>query len=305
MKKIIVTGAAGYIGYHLTKALSDQGYCVYAVVRPGSINNIRIQGLPGVILIEADIKTLKVEDLPADIKCNIECIYHLAWMEANRYDYREQMEGAFISIRILELAPKLGCKRFVGIGSQAEYGLTMEIMNEDETKPNPFCGYGASKVAACYLTRRMASELGIEWVWGRIFSVYGQYEPVTRLIPSLIRSYRLEEEIRLSSCRQCWDFLYSEDAARAIIAIGERGINGNIYNIANGEYKPLKEFVICLKKLLGSKSSIFFGDDPNPFVSLQPSVTKITRDTGWLPLISFEEGIRKMMIGISDEKGIS
>lgn len=292
-KSAIITGAAGFLGYHLTKALSDAGICVYAIVRPGSQHDARIKDLPGVVCVEFDVGI--DGEIPLQISKPCDFFFHLAWSSADRYDYAAQMENAYTTLRMLEASARLECRRFIGIGSQAEYGITTEIIREDQTPPSPFCGYGAAKVAACYLTKRRAQELGIEWVWGRIFSVYGRYEPAQRVIPYIMDSLKSGKDISLSSCRQNWDFLYGADAGEALLAMAENGRNGAIYNIADGRYRPLREYVEEMIGIYGSKARFFYGEDPKPFVSLQPSIAKLQRDTGWYPKVSFEQGIRTLM----------
>ena len=292
-KLAITTGAAGFLGYHLTKALSDEGICVYAIVRPGSMHNARIKGLPGVNCVEFDVCI--DGRLPIHVSTPCDYFFHLMWGPADRYDYAAQMGNAYVTLRMLEAAARMGCRRFVGIGSQAEYGLTTDITKEDQTQISPFCGYGAAKVAACYLTKQRAQELGIEWVWGRIFSVYGRYEPAQRLLPYIMDSLKAGKDISLSSCRQNWDFLYGTDVGEALLAMAENGRNGEIYNIADGRYRPLKEYVEEMVGIYGGKAHVLYGVDPKPFVSLQPSIAKMQRDTGWYPKVSFEQGIRSLM----------
>ncbi|MCR4798624.1 MAG: NAD-dependent epimerase/dehydratase family protein, partial [Lachnospiraceae bacterium] len=111
-------------------------------------------------------------------------------------------------------------------------------------------------------------------------------------LPDLVRKLKAGEQISLSSGRQNWDYLDAGDAAECIIALYERGHDGEIYNIANGAYRPLREFVEEAKAILNSHAEIHYGEDPTPFVSLQPSVEKTKRDTGWAPVVSFAEGLR-------------
>ena len=288
--RAVVTGAAGFVGYHLTKQLSEAGYKIYAIVRPNSPNNKRIKDIENVICIEADIETPELR-LADYIKEKCDYFYHLAWKPADRFDYFGQMENAYITCKMLEQASEIGCGRFIGIGSQAEYGKTTSEILEDITPPQPYCGYGSAKVAACYWTRRRASELKMEWVWGRIFSIYGKYEPVNRLIPQVIKSLNSGEVMKLTSCRQNWDFLNGSDAGKALIALGERGHSGEIYNIADGRYRSLKDFLLEIEDLYNDSDKLIFGEDANPFVSLQPSVMKLNAHTGWSPNVDFIKGI--------------
>lgn len=291
-KRAIVTGAAGFLGYHLIKCLSESGYCVDAIVRPDSEHNMRIQSLCAVQCVEVDAE--KMGCIPAMLSERYDYLFHLLWKPAARYDYEAQMENAYLTLKATEIASRMGCKRFIGIGSQAEYGATDRIIVEDELPPNPFCAYGVSKTAACFLSRKRAKELGIEWVWGRVFSVYGEYEPSERLIPFVMNALGNRQEITLSSCRQNWDFLYGKDAGDAILAMAERGKDGQIYNIADGGYRPLKSFITELEDLYGVYDLIRYGRDPDPFVSLQPSIEKLKSDTGWKPSVRFDEGIRSL-----------
>ncbi len=289
-KRVVITGAAGFAGYSLTMELLSRGFEVYAVLRPNSTHNKRFDGCLGNFHpIELDSHEFDRIHERIDAKCD--SFYHLAWF-GGRDEFDAQKANIDNTLKALKSAAKLGCKRFVCTGSQAEYGVVEERITEDLT-PNPFSAYGAAKVAAMYLTRRQAQLLGIEWIWGRIFSLYGDYEPSGRMLPDLLGKLSRNEEVHLTSCEQNWDYLHVLDAVRAIADIGEKGKSGEIYNIANGNYKPLKQFVECAKKTLNSGSKIVYGDRAIPFVSLQPDVSKIKRDTGWEPEMSFIDGIKR------------
>ena len=263
--KVIVTGAAGFAGYSLIKALLDKGYDVYAILRPESKHNERFNGINGNLhTVELDCTDFDKIAEVIDGKCDV--FYHLAWFGA-RDDFRGQNANIEYTLKALESAAQLGCKRFVGIGSQAEYGVCSASMLES-LMPNPVNAYGAAKVAAMYLSKRRAEQLGVEWLWGRIFSLYGDYEPSGRMLPDLLRKLKLNQEVSLSCCEQNWDYLHVRDAAASIVAIGEKGHVGEIYNVANGDYMPLKMFVEKAKDILDSTSTIEYGNPPDPFISL-------------------------------------
>lgn len=292
MKKSIVTGAAGFVGYYLIKILSAHGYHTYSIVRPHSVHNERLSNLPGVELIEMDLssKVLETVALPK----GGDYFFNLLWQPGGRYDFDAQMGNAMQALKMAKLAAELGCKRFVGIGSQAEYGATKELMSED-LQLHPFCAYGMAKVAACYLTKQLAAEANMEWVWGRIFSIYGQYEPEGRMLPYLLHSLRMGNNIALSSCNQNWDFLHGKDAGEALLALAERGRCGEIYNIADGRYRKLKDFVEEAAEVCGGNANVNYGHDPVPFVSLQPVMDKLKKDTGWEPHVDFADGVKELV----------
>lgn len=289
-KTAIVTGAAGFLGTALVKELVMVGYRVFAVVRPGSPHNERLRDDANINVVENDI--LNVGRLPKMIPTTYEgaVFFHIAWGGDSRYDYSSQVKNINYVVEAVRTAERLGCTRFVATGSQAEYGATESVQNEALT-PHPFCDYGASKVAACVLSKRVAMERGIDWIWGRVFSLYGKYEPKGRMLRDTVEKMQNGEDIFLSSCRQNWDYLDVCDGARALIALAEKGHSGEIYNIANGKYRPLREYIEDARKYYCSNSDIFYGDDPFPFVSLQPDISKLKTHTGWKPKASFEDGL--------------
>jgi len=288
--KVAVTGAAGFTGSVLTEILRDNNIEVYAFVRNGSAHNIRLNSQdPGIHCVEADLGNLEKVAVDRGIKCDR--LFHLAW--AGGSGLSEQKKNVEYTLDALKAAAVMNCKRFVATGSQAEYGVIPATeMQKEERVPAPFTPYGAAKVAACYLSRELSKELGIEWIWGRIFSLIGKNEPAGRMLPDLYNALKENRRFSLSSCRQNWDYLDVYDAADALVALADRGRAGEIYNIANGDYKPLIEYTEMLKDLVNPNGIITYGGDPNPFVSLQPMVDKIRHDTGWQAKRSFEESIK-------------
>ena len=303
MKSVVVTGAAGFAGCNLTEKLIEHGYTVYAVLRPGSDHNRRLDPLEEsgrLHRVELDIGD--ITELPEAISPgSADTFFHLAWT-GGRDDFDSQYKNIGDTINALEAAAAIGCKRFICTGSQAEYGITDKIQTEDMT-PAPFSAYGAAKTAAMYLSKRRAEQLGLEWIWGRIFSLYGKYEPAHTLVRYITDSLKKGEEPHVTAALQNWDYLDAGDCAEALIALGERGKSGEIYNIANGNYRPLKEFIEILaeRDLARCKDAgnsleanhsllkIHYDKTAEVIVSLQPSVSKINRDTGWSPKVSFGE----------------
>ena len=209
-----------------------------------------------------------------------------------RYDFAAQYGNIADTLGALEAAGRLGCRRFICTGSQAEYGRQTALITE-ETCPHPTDAYDAAKLAACALSRQRAADLGIEWIWGRVFSLYGRYEQEGRMLPALVNSLRLEQAFALSSSgAQNWDYLYAADAANALLALAERGRAGEIYNIANGGYRPLRDYIEEARRVLVAESAVAYGTADAGVFSLQPSVEKIQRDTGWMPVTDFVDGLR-------------
>lgn len=292
-KAVVVTGAAGFLGYALTERLLQKGYRVYAVVRPGSGHNNRLLELENdnLSIIELEIKNFS--NISAYIREKCSCFFHLAWSGDNTIG--EQIKNIDYTLQALKTAKDLGCVRYICTGSQAEYGIVPpnEIVLESRN-PIPITAYGSVKVCACVLSRQYAKELGIEWIWGRVFSLIGKNEPQGRMLPDLVKALSEGHRFYLSSCTQNWDYLDVYDGAEALIALADKGRSNEIYNIARGDYRVLSTYIKeAVKSLNASQEQIKFGAEPNPYISLQPSVKKLINDTGWAPRVSFTESLKQ------------
>ena len=290
MKNYIVTGAAGFLGCNLTERLvQEAGTYVYAVVRPGSPHNARLAPSERLTLIPADLADYAHLDKMIGASCH--AFFHLAW-QGGRDDFAAQYRNIAHTLDALEAAARLGCRRFIATGSQAEYGRQTALITEG-IRPHPADAYGAAKLAACALTRVRAADLGIGWIWGRVFSLYGKYEQEGRMLPALVRALHAGQSFALSSSgAQNWDYLYAADAADALYALAERGRAGEIYNIANGGYRPLRDYIEEARAVIALQCDVTYGAADADVFSLQPSVEKICRDTGWQPMTDFVDGLR-------------
>ncbi len=285
MKTVLLTGGAGFAGYSLARALKEKGYKLICMVRPGSEHNRRLENLgKNVELIELDMT--EIRRLPNLVQEKCHAFFHLAWV-GGRDDFSAQYANVDIAVGAVEAAAALGCSRILITGSQAEYGIQKDLITE-ETLPRPFTAYGAAKLSAMSLTKRLSEILGLEWVWARIFSLYGKYEPEKTMLSYLVNTLKKGEIPHLSSCKQNWDYLDAGDGAEALIALMERGRPGEIYNVANGNYKPLKEFTEAVREIIRPEIAIDYASEEGAqTVSLQPSVRKMAEDTGWCPRVIF------------------
>lgn len=289
MKKCVVTGAAGFTGCGLVEELVKRNWFVYAVVRPQSEHNVRLLEMRNVQLVYADMSEFCQLDATVNDICDV--FFHLAW-QGGRYDFTAQHKNITDTLGALEAAARLGCRRFVCTGSQAEYGPQKGLITEN-IYPAPVDAYGAAKLAACILTREKAKLLGIDWLWGRIFSLYGKYEPNSRMLPVLVKSLQSGRDFHMTSDgRQNWDYLYVNDAARALIAMSESAPSEEIYNIAYGCYRTLREYVHDVQLLFSNDMSVYWNEGNKALFSLQVSVEKLKKATGWQPQVDFTEGIK-------------
>lgn len=294
MKTVVLTGCTGEIGNALVRLLLAQGTKVYALCRPGSWRLRYLPDSPGLHVIERDIF-----DLPGaekDIAAPCDAFFHLGWYASygeERNDAYGQTRNITATLDAVRLAKTLGCTVFVGAGSQAQYGDTDEILTE-ETPMRPTMGYGAAKLCAEVMSREFCAALGLRHIWARVASVYGPCDGPYTLISYLMRTQLSGEEALLTPCEQLWDYLYADDAARAFLALAEKGRDGHAYCIASGTSRPLRDYIADFRTLLGERARLTVGGKPyapNQRMRLAVDITKLRTDTGFAPQMAFAKGI--------------
>lgn len=297
MKKIVITGATSFLGIHLIGEWLKESCEIYAVVRPGSSNLKHIPINSRINIIEKEM--FEYDELKKDIN-SADYFYHLAW-EGTRAPYRDdkdmQKKNYECTVKAFNSAVQMQCEFFLGAGSQAEYGIVEGLVDENYIcLPNT--EYGKEKLHAYSTLENLAKENNMRFVWTRIFSLYGKYDYSKTLVMSSIEKMKNNAPIDLSPCTHLWDFLNVEDAARALKLLAVTDCENGIYNVASGEYRPLREFVEEIKEVLESSSELRFGKieygSGGP-VNLMPVADKIKCQTMWQPIISFKEGIKKMI----------
>lgn len=296
-KKVVVTGPTGVIGTAVIKKLIEEKCKVYAVIRRDSkrIGNIPVN--ENVKVIYCDIAELRL--LPEKIGESCDIFYHFAWTgtdnPANRMNMYIQTENIRYALDAAEAAKSLGCSVFIGCGSQAEYGTGGGVMSV-EREAKPVSGYGMAKLCAGQMTRVMCRQYGIRHIWSRIVSTYGPNDAPQTLISTVIKKLLAGERPSLTKCEQVWDYLYSADAAEAFWAMAEKGRDGAVYVLGNGNRITLKECVEAIRRELLSSVEIGYGDIPyyeDQVMHLEADISALTQDTGWQPSTSFAEGIKE------------
>ena len=296
MKHIVVTGATSMIGVALIEECLRHDIEIYAVVRSSSGKAGRLPLSEKIHLTDCSLEDLS--DLPGRIPGGCDTFYHIAWGntgEARNKSTELQSRNIFYTLQAVRAAAELGCSRFIGAGSQAEYGpMDVEKISPD-SPVNPSTPYGASKLAAGHLAGMLCRELGMECIWPRIFSVYGKYEKETTMVASGLRKMLAGEPTEFTPAMQRWDYLYSRDAGRAFYLIGEKGKGGSVYCVGSGQARPLKEYIEEMAALTGAgKPGI--GAKPYPpgaVMNLCADIGTLTGDTGFIPEYTFEQGIRE------------
>lgn len=291
--RVVVTGATSMIGVALIKECLKNDSEVLAIVRKGTK---RIDRLPKSKLIKIVYADLDCLDMVSGDGKEYDVFYHLAWDYTSKIDRDNplaQENNIRTTLDSVKLANKLGCKKYIGAGSQAEYGKKEEVITENSV-PNPTMAYGMAKLSANLLSRRMCEQLGMIHVWARIFSVYGVFDNDGTMIDYAIKQFLKGEKAHFSSGNQKWNYLYEGDAGKMLYLLGEKNVEGGIYLIANTESKTLREYILIMMKAYGENAKGVFEDSQGEtnYISLEVDITKTIKAIGYTPQISFDEGIQ-------------
>lgn len=303
MKRAVITGATGAIGRALIQICIESGYDVLAVVHRESqrvveLHNTKHCNVLNLNLDEYDNAMTEMEKQGIE-KNDYELFFHLAWMAPfgkDRDNLDLQMGNVKAALSAVRFARDLGCASFIGTGSQAEYGRVEGLLSS-QTPVFPETGYGITKLCAGQLTRLACEQNGLRHIWCRVLSVYGPYDRDQTLISYAVIKMMNDEDTEFSPGDQMWDYIYSDDAARAILLAGQKGEDGKVYVIGSGEVHVLKEYIQKIAEITEYKKEIGFGKRPyndKQVMYLQADVSELKK-IGFRPMVQFDEGVRRII----------
>lgn len=295
MKTAIVTGGTGFIGKWLIDELCKNGVEVIALVRKIPEEHITFDHCPGRVNY-IEYYSSEYESFCDSGKADV--FYHLAWggvAPEEKNNSNLQVENIRFSLEMLELASKLKVNKFIATGTVAEYSFCEDVMDVN-AKQTPNDMYGAAKTAAHYMLETRARQLEIPFIWSVLPSTYGEGRRDSNILTYTIQTLLKGEKPRYGYLTQMWDFLYVGEVVRALFLIGEKGNVGKTYGIGSGIYMPIKEYVCIIRDEINPQLELGIGDIPqlsDKAFSSCVNISELTKDTGFVPEILFEDGIRK------------
>ena len=293
MKRVILTGATGFIGRWFVKELLQNNIKVTALVRDKK--KIPSEYIDNKLFdyVEGDISELSASDFTG----NYDYFYHLAW-EGVDSDKKNNIDLQLSNIRLalstIELAAEIGVEKYIATGTVAEYVFSKDILDLD-ARQTPNDMYGAAKTSAHYFLEVRARQLNINFIWAILPSTFGEYRNDNNIITYTIRTLLKGGTPEYGDLNQMWDFLYVSDVVKALLLIGLNGTSNKTYGIGSGIYRPLKEYIIIIRNEINSNLEIKIGAKPelsNQTFSSCVNIIDLCRDTGFRPMVSFEEGIK-------------
>ena len=297
MKRIIISGATSMIGLALTEAAVSRGCEVYAIAREGSPKLGLLPKSELVTVVNGSLENLaELQNLPkkADV------FYHFAWAGTRKQDRADpniQAANIKYTLDAVAVARACGCAKFIGAGSQAEYGpVDGEI--DDNTRFKPATAYGAAKNAAFLLSRKLCERAGICHIWGRIFSVYGTRDREDTMLIYAIDRFLRRERADFSAGTQSWNYLHERDAGEIFCLLGERVEKSAEYRIADETSRPLREYIETIAEVMDARDLCFFAPADcgrSKVYGLKTCDAKLFSDIGFRPRVPFREGIREVI----------
>lgn len=291
MKRVILTGARGFIGAHCIEPLLKRGYEIHAVTSRTPVSHD-----PRVIWHQADLlDTPTIAALVTAIAPTH--LLHLAWyVEHGKFwTSLENYRWVQASLQLVWDFANAGGRRVVVGGTCYEYDHRYGYCVEDWTPQVPKTLYGTSKHSLNMMLKAFAENTDLSAAWGHIFFTFGAHERPNRLVASVIRSLLRNEPAPCSHGNQMRDFLYVEDLADALVALLDSDVIGSV-NLGSGTPVAIKDLVTTIGQSLNRPDLIQLGaltaaaNDP-PMIAAD--VRRLRQEVGWTPAHTLLQGIDK------------
>ena len=291
--KVILSGATGVIGLSLIEELLTRNCEVLVLASPGSPRNSLLAKIGPSRLQWYECGLADYESFNSCLR--FDAMVHMAWSGGmDRWNIDLNLHSAKQCAMAVRLAKRLGCNTFIGTGSQAECGQHSVPLSAD-TLCKPETPFGAAKNFARDLARIEAARApSMRFIWARILSVYGPRDRETAMVIASLRKLIRGEMPVFSSGEQVWDFLYADDAARALADMLERGHDGYVYAVGSGTARQLREYLAVLVKPFRVELGLCLGKMealPSTPRTLAADITPLREHLGWVPRVDFEKGI--------------
>jgi nucleoside-diphosphate-sugar epimerase len=278
--KIFITGGTGFVGQHTVAELQKEKHQLLLLSRQDS------KPMRWITLLRGDLSDIArwQKKLAA---WKPKAALHLAWEGIPDYGLDMSMKNLSQGVAAIRAMAEAGCKKIIVTGSCWEYGRSSGKIDE-AMDPRPANAFSAAKTVMHWLGREAAKLSDAEFIWARIFYVYGPGQKATSLIPHLIEQKRNGILPEVKNPNGGNDFIYISDVAQALHLLLTKKTPNTIYNIGIGHVTGVKEIALAvygtdvIKRKGGARG--FYAD-----------IERIKKDVGWKPKIKIEEGIKKMM----------
>jgi nucleoside-diphosphate-sugar epimerase len=309
--RVVVTGAAGFIGSNLCRELLAGGHVVTGIdaftdyyprwIKERNIAPLRRE--PGFELLEEDLDAMNL----APVLGGADAVFHLAAQAGVRASWGRNFDiytrnNIQVTQKLLEASRDLGLKKFVYASSSSVYGLT-PVLPMAETNPvQPLSPYGVSKLAAEQLCFLYFKNFGVPAVSLRFFTVYGPSQRPDMAFHKFFKAIAEDREfVVFGDGRQTRDFTFVADIVRANLAALDSGRPGETYNIGGGHRRTLAEVIGVMEGVSGGTARVRWadrqkGDVPDTWAD----IAKARRDLDYSPKTELEDGLRQEWLWVRE-----
>jgi UDP-glucuronate 4-epimerase len=301
----LVTGAAGFIGSHLTKRLSDEGYDVIGLDSFTDYYDVALKRANAEAAIRAGVKFIEGDLNAVDLDSildGVDVIFHLAGQPGVRSSWGTEFSTyTYCNIeatqRLLEASRgNRTLRRLVYASSSSIYGNAERYPTSESDRPQPVSPYGVTKLAAEHLCSLYATSYDVPTASLRYFTVYGPGQrPDMAFTRFAIAAVRGDEITVYGSGEQTRDFTYVDDVVEANLLVATRDVSpGTVLNVAGGSHTSVNEVLTIFEELAGAKLSVTRVNAVAGDVRRTGGDTAAIRAVlGWRPTVSLRDGIAR------------
>ena len=292
MKRVIVTGANGFIGSSLIKKMISNNVEVVAI--DISFNNSKIPESHLISKIEIGLDdALKLENsIP---KKEYDAFYHFAWAGVNgpaKADPLIQLKNAEMTINCAIVAKNIGCEKLLCSGTIAERA-TESLPSLDKTSGGMM--YGVAKHVTHLMLETYCKSIGLNFIWMQFSNIYGSENKTGNLVSYTIAELEKGNEATFGPALQPYDFIYIDDLIDAIMRLGCKKTNNNFYFIGSGKPRILKDYLLEIGEIYGKQQLIKIGKRPDDGIKYTLEMfdtSDLQNDIGCYVRKSFSDGIK-------------
>lgn len=294
MNKILVTGITGFVGSQIAELLVKKDFKVIGLKRSDSDMSRCEEIREKIIWVDVDEENDYKKILE---NLGFKILVHCAWIgvESSERDIWDlQLKNLIFFSELLQISKKANVKKIIVMGSQSEYGQFEGKISENHLA-NPTNAYAAIKLASLELIKNFSIINNINWIWIRVFSLFGEKESTNWLIPNAIYSIKNNVELKMTPGEQKYAYLYIKDFAEIICKIIDKNIDSGVYNVSSVKAISIKSIVTKIKDIVNPNFELKFGTleyRNNQSMHIEGEMQKLENQIGEIHFTEFNIAIR-------------